>query len=197
MKTEAAKCANEIKQLLKKHYPTVKFSVKSDNFAGGNSVDVSWNLGPTSDEIDSLIRKYQYGHFNGMIDMYEHLNMRDDIPQAKYVHAHREYRTEEEIQNNKLKWEDPNYRDLWKEEKTLYHIIAKDLCQAINIEYKGLNERVPDDYQHMIRGYAYGGSFQDLVYQLLHPVRLMEGYHGVRNKKTETGDIITNSFELY
>ena len=68
MKTQSALCARDVKQLLKKEYPTIDFSVRSDNFANGNSVDVSWNLGPTSDEVDKLVSKYQYGHFDGMIE---------------------------------------------------------------------------------------------------------------------------------
>lgn len=198
MKTQSALCARDIKQLLKKHFPTVAFSVRSDNFANGNSVDISWNLGPTTDEVEKFVNQYQYGHFDGMIDMYEHSNMRDDINQTKFVMCHRDYKTNEEIENDKLKWKDPNHRNLYKEEKTLYHIIGRDLCKAMRIEYKGLSETVPPkEFQHMIRGYAYDASLQALVYQLLNPVRFMEGYHGVRNEKTESGEVITNSFELY
>ena len=198
MKTQSALCARDVKQLLKKEYPTIQFNVRSSNFANGNSVHVSWNLGPTSDEVDKLVSKYQYGHFDGMIDMYEHSNMRDDIPQAKFVMCQREYKTEEEIENDKLKWKDPKRRNLYREEKTLYHIVGRDLCKAINIEYKGLSETVPPkEFQHMIRGYAFGGNLQALVYQLLNPTKFMDGYHGVRNEKTESGEVITNSFELY
>lgn len=198
MKTQSALCARDAKQLLKKKYPTIEFSVRSDNFANGNSVHISWNLGPTSDEVDKLVSKYQYGHFDGMIDLYEYSNTRDDIPQAKYVSCGREYKTNEEIENDKLSWEDPKRRNLYKEEKTLYHIVARDLCKAMNIEYIGLNETIPPkDFQHMIRGYAYDANLQALVYQLLNPTRFMMGYHGVRNEKTEKGDMITNSFELY
>lgn len=202
MKTQSALCARDVKQLLKKEYPTIDFSVRSDNFANGNSVDISWNLGPTSDEVDKLVSKYQYGHFDGMIDMYEHSNMRDDINQAKFVMCQRDYKTDEEIENDKintkLSWRDPTRIDLYKEEKTLYHIVGRDLCKAMNIEYKGLNETTPPkEFQHMIRGYAYDANLQALVYQLLNPTRFMDGYHGVRNEKTENGEVITNSFELY
>ncbi len=196
MKTKSAFCAKEIKQVLKKHYPTIKFSVKNDNFSMGNSVDVAWNLGPTTDEIDKLIGKYQYGHFDGMIDMYEHSNTRDDIPQAKFVHSQRDYQTQEEIDSYRLPWKHPDRKNLWKEEKTLYHIIGRDLCEAMNIEYKGLDELVPQEFQHMIRGYAFGGNLKALVYQLLNPVCFMTGYHGVKNEISE-GVEISNSFVLY
>ena len=144
MKTQSALCARDIKGVLKKQWPTVKFSVRSDNFSMGNSVDVSWNLGPASSDVEKIINKYQYGHFNGMIDMYEHTNTRDDIHQAKFVHSRREYQTEEEILNNKLHWRDPNRKNLWKEERTLYHIMGRDLCKEMGIEYKGMDERLTD-----------------------------------------------------
>lgn len=55
----------------------------------GDSVHVNWTDGPTSDEVDRIISKYQYGHFNGMEDMYESTNRRADIPQSKYVSGRR------------------------------------------------------------------------------------------------------------
>jgi hypothetical protein len=83
-----------IKQELKKVFPSVKFSVKSDSFSGGNSVHVNWSNGPTTGEVDNIIDKYQYGHFNGMEDIYEYSNQRTDIPQAKYVSSHRDISNE-------------------------------------------------------------------------------------------------------
>ena len=88
--TEAARCAKEIRKELKQNFPGIKFKVVSDNFAGGDSVNVSWIDGPTSDRVDLITKKYQYGHFDGMQDMYEYSNSRDDIPQAKYVQTNRE-----------------------------------------------------------------------------------------------------------
>jgi hypothetical protein len=85
MKTTAAEAAKAIKAELKKVYPNVKFSVRSDNFAGGNSVDIDYTDGPKIEEIEAITDKYQYGHFNGMIDLYEYSNRRSDIPQAKFV----------------------------------------------------------------------------------------------------------------
>lgn len=85
----AANCAKAIREELKGFYPQIKFSVTSSNFSMGNSVDVSWIDGPTANEIDSIIGKYQYGSFNGMEDIYENTNRREDLPQAKYVSSQR------------------------------------------------------------------------------------------------------------
>ncbi len=78
-----------IKAELKAAFPHVKFSVKSDSYSGGDSVHISWTDGPTTAEVESISGKYQYGHFNGMEDLYEITNSRNDIPQVKYVQEQR------------------------------------------------------------------------------------------------------------
>jgi Large polyvalent protein associated domain 29 len=85
MKTQSAICAKAIKAELTKAYPNIKFSVSSENFSMGNAVRVSYEDGPTTEIIEAITEKYQYGHFDGMTDMYENSNRRDDLPQAKYV----------------------------------------------------------------------------------------------------------------
>jgi hypothetical protein len=89
MKTEAAQAASEIKKELKAAFPGFKFSVRSSNFSMGDAVDIDWVDGPTTDMVDDIVGKYQYGHFDGSIDCYEYSNTRDDIPQAKFVQTQR------------------------------------------------------------------------------------------------------------
>ena len=88
--TESAQAAKAIRQELKKEFPTVTFSVTSQNFSGGNSVRVEWTDGPTSEQVDAFIGKYQYGSFDGMTDSYNMDNCRNDMPQAKYVQSQRD-----------------------------------------------------------------------------------------------------------
>lgn len=89
MKTAAAKTAKAIRKELKQAFPNTKFSVRSSNFANGNSVHIEWIDGPTVNSVNEITNKYQYGEYNGMIDMYEYNNTRDDVPQAKYVQTQR------------------------------------------------------------------------------------------------------------
>jgi hypothetical protein len=84
-----ARAAKMIRAELRAAFPGVTFRVRSDSFAGGNSVDVSWTDGPLTDAVNAIVKKYQYGNFNGMEDIYEYSNSRNDIPQAKYVQTHR------------------------------------------------------------------------------------------------------------
>ena len=93
-KSSHAAASAAIKAELAKAFPHVKFSVRSDSFSMGNSVDISWQNGPTVKQVEAISQKYQYGSFNGMEDIYETTNYRDDIPQAKYVSEHREVNEE-------------------------------------------------------------------------------------------------------
>lgn len=84
--TQAALCAKAIRKELKEKIPGIKFSVRSRNFAGGNAVDVTYDMSLCPSRIVwDVIGKYQYGHFDGMTDMYEYSNRNDSLPQAKYV----------------------------------------------------------------------------------------------------------------
>lgn len=104
MKT-AAQCSKAIKKLLTERFKWIKFSCTSQNYAWGNSVDVSRENGPTEKEVDDVIKEYAYGSFNWMDDIYEYSNTRDDIPQAKYVFARR-YLSKEALDAIKEQCED-------------------------------------------------------------------------------------------
>ncbi len=90
MATRHAAAATAIRRDLKAAFPSIKFRVRSRSFSGGNAVDAEWTDGPTFSQVEAIIGPYQYGHFDGMIDLYEYSNRRDDIPQAKYVHPRRD-----------------------------------------------------------------------------------------------------------
>lgn len=89
--TGAAATAKAIKARLKAEFSGVKFSVKSSNYSMGNSVSISWTDGPLYEQVDAITRQYQYGHFDGMTDSYEHRDINPvlDCPGAKYVNCNR------------------------------------------------------------------------------------------------------------
>jgi len=84
-----AAAAAAIKAELKALFPETKFSVTSESFSMGDAVRVHWMDGPSGRLVDLVVNKYEYGHFDGMTDMYEYSNRRDDIPQVKYVSTQR------------------------------------------------------------------------------------------------------------
>lgn len=71
-KSKYAQAAANIKHELSEKFPGIKFSTRSKSFSMGNSVDVSWELGPTSRGVQPILDKYTEGHFDGMTDYYEY-----------------------------------------------------------------------------------------------------------------------------
>lgn len=141
--TRAALCAASIRTELKNNFPTYKFSVTSDNFSGGDSVHISWKDGPTTKQVDSIVNKYQYGHFNGMEDIYEYSNNIEGLPQTKYVSTSREINPA--LKNRLL----PEFEKLYKSDEpeysrnstvnTLHRILSNtEIKNADNV--KGIKE---------------------------------------------------------
>lgn len=111
-----AATAKAIRQELKNIFPTVKFSVTSESFSMGDAVRIKWTDGPTVEQVEKITGKYQYGSFNGMEDIYESTNCRDDIPQTKYVSTSRKFSEEakqEMCQKLAIEWSE--YGNLNKE----------------------------------------------------------------------------------
>ncbi|ELV0485909.1 hypothetical protein SFE90_005030 [Salmonella enterica] len=61
--------AKNIRILLKKHFPGVKFSVRKRDYT---CINVSWTDGPTREAVEAIVDKFQEGSFNGMEDIYEY-----------------------------------------------------------------------------------------------------------------------------
>lgn len=69
--TDPVLAAKNIKAELKDRFPGVRFRVTSHCFSGGNAVHVKWHGGPTTDQVDPFVRKYEAGYFDGRSDSYE------------------------------------------------------------------------------------------------------------------------------
>jgi len=70
VKSSHALGASNIKLELKRAFPLIKFEVKSSSYSGGCSIDVRWTDGVTTESVDTIIKKYQQGSFDGMTDSY-------------------------------------------------------------------------------------------------------------------------------
>ncbi len=64
-----AETAKLIRAALKKNFPGVKFSVRSDVYIMGASIDIRWVLGPTTKEVDAIAGQYASADFDSSIDM--------------------------------------------------------------------------------------------------------------------------------
>lgn len=65
----AADTAKLVRIALKREFPGVKFSVRSDTYAGGASIRIHWTDGPTKPEVEKITRAYAGADFDGSIDL--------------------------------------------------------------------------------------------------------------------------------
>jgi hypothetical protein len=63
--------ARLVRDALKASFPGIRFSVRTERFAGGASVTVSWIDGPRLDEVRSITRRFHGYRFDGSIDLAE------------------------------------------------------------------------------------------------------------------------------
>jgi hypothetical protein len=64
-----ADTAKELRKALKEAFPTIKFSVRSKSYAGGASIRVIWQDGPTEAEAQKITDKFEGAKFDGMEDL--------------------------------------------------------------------------------------------------------------------------------
>ncbi len=60
--------AKLVRAALKAAHPGVKFSVRSNSYAGGNSIDVAWTDGPTEATVDRTAQLYAGATFDASAD---------------------------------------------------------------------------------------------------------------------------------
>lgn len=65
----AVDTAKMIRKLLKREYPDIQFYVRTDKYAGGASVNITWKDGPGEDEVRGLVGPFEGKGFDGSIDM--------------------------------------------------------------------------------------------------------------------------------
>lgn len=151
--------AKNIKKELAKAFPNIKFSVRSSSYSGGDSIDVHWDMGPTSKEVDAIIGKYQEGSFDGMNDLYTYDSDRAFTKAnggAKYVHSHRGY------------------------DQALYEQLGRDLCKLQRVEFTG-------QYTRNLLGQGDTRSLNEHVNILLYATsfKANEVYAGVRYRNDD------------
>ena len=109
--TKLSKAA-QVSKLLKAKAKSLGLEVRasSKNFSGGNSVDIKVLKGSDKsfNELKEYSSQFKEGKFDGMNDIYEYTNSRDDIPQTKYLFI------DDDRASEILKYYDEN---IWKTEK--------------------------------------------------------------------------------
>jgi len=88
--------AAKIRARLKKEFPTCKFSVRAKEYAGGNSVSVSYVDGPALRTVERIAGAYESADFDPMQDLKTHPGYTDPetgqrVSGADWVNVNRSY----------------------------------------------------------------------------------------------------------
>jgi hypothetical protein len=90
--------AKLVRAALKDSFAGVKFSVKSDSYAGGASINISYKDGPTESQVKAVISNFEGSYFDGMIDYkgscYANLNGEEVKFGADFIFVKRNYSVE-------------------------------------------------------------------------------------------------------
>ena len=63
------RASKNIRAMLKRAFPTVKFSVKKSSHS---TVDITWTDGPITRQVEEYTRPFEAGRFNGMEDIFDY-----------------------------------------------------------------------------------------------------------------------------
>ncbi len=92
----AVDTAKLVRKDLKAAFPGIKFSVRTDTYSMGASIDIHWQDGPTADEVQKVVARYEGSRFDGMTDYKENVYQTDEQGRrvhygSDYIHTHRHY----------------------------------------------------------------------------------------------------------
>jgi len=158
-----AETSKFVRVALKKVFPNQKFSVRSSNYSGGSSIDVSWTDGVAQDKVDEVIKQFEGAGFDGHIDLKYHID-HWILPNGEIVVARNEGTTDaggiyEGYKNQKPHPEAKKIsfgadyvfssREISKE---TYEKIAKQLAKLNNIEFTNLDS-CPEGFENDCRNW--------------------------------------------
>ena len=135
---------DNIRKELKREFPNTKFSVRYSSFSGGAEWSIRWEDGPTQNEVEKVVRKFQDSHsdFTGDYWDYDPSEFNRLFGGEKFVMV---------------------YRDR-----------GVDFREKVLMRYKGLDESTWKSYEGYPEGYSKGWmydelrkpTFDDLVFSL-------------------------------
>lgn len=90
LSTDPADPAKNLRAILKRSFPGVKFSVTRRHHS---AIDVRWSDGPTRAQVEAVADRFEEGRFDGMVDCYEYSRTpwNSTFGGVRYVSSVREY----------------------------------------------------------------------------------------------------------
>lgn len=148
--------AKLIRVALKKYFPTQKFSIRSQSYSGGASINVDWENGVSTKEVEAVIKNFEGAGFDGMID-YKYYIGHWMLPDGTITLADSEGCYGSDAKEIAKPCEEAikihfgaDYvfanRTITKE---VYEKFAKEICEQNSLEFKGLdNHPFPKSYDN-------------------------------------------------
>lgn len=143
--------AKLIRKALRVAFPATKFSVRSESYSGGSSIDIRWTDGPTSAEVDEVSGGFAGGGFDGSIDLHYYVTSwlspdgtaspahstgtegsRGSVPGFDYPRPH---------PDAELVTFGAHYVFTQRETTLDEAAIGRDLCELQGLEFVDLNQR--------------------------------------------------------
>lgn len=167
---------NNVRKVLKKRFPTTKFSVRYDSFSGGDSIYVKWTDGPKEEDVRPIVKMFQDSHsdYTGDYWDYDPSEFNNLFGGFAYTHADREF--SEEILNeytDKIIAMIPEF-----EERRTYNEAhethpTQDELQSLRSKIWAAD--IPDSTKRYANDYwDYRINARDLAHNWLHSVDLSE-----------------------
>lgn len=83
-----ADTAKLIRKELKTNFPGIKFSVRSNTYAGGASIDVKWTDGPSRPDVEKIVKIFQGSTFDSSIDLRSYVDATYDGEEVHFGADH-------------------------------------------------------------------------------------------------------------
>jgi hypothetical protein len=116
-----AQAAKMIRASLKANGISAKVTSESASMMTAVRVEILGDVLPaTKKAVEAYANQFQYGHFDGMQDLYEYSNRNADLPQVKYVTVTATY--SDEIKQEVLTYLCANYADFANVPTTLAEV---------------------------------------------------------------------------
>jgi len=155
-----ADTAKLLRVALKKAFPGKKFSVRSEVYSGGSSINVSWTHGLPEKEVEAIAKQYEGAGFDGMVD-YKYYKSSWLLPNGEVFFAGQEGSSDTGGMHQRVDIEDkPPHKDavlvhmgadfvFCKREVSdeLQIQVAKDLAKAMEVDFVDMNQR-PMEHSH-------------------------------------------------
>lgn len=149
---DTRKSSSLLKKYLSSKYG-VKFTVKTDKYSMGSSLNIDWVLGPSRKMIDAEVGRLQYGDFDGMVDMY---NYRDDAETGMVIDGWKIETQKYVFANQRIPFE-------------IFTKVAKIMSKKFSFKVDDFVLPVVETEEQMTQSFAvrYGSAWdwRDMVYQ--------------------------------